>query len=87
MKWRSHTEIPETAETFTALIAVRDEDESFEGDGKDSKFYLLEGIWHWRKGKWSDENNDARVPPAEGFWWFPERELMDTLEKQFDDGA
>lgn len=72
MRWRTHLEKPDTtAEVFTALIAVRDDDGST---------FLMEGIFNWKDGAWRDENNRLRLLSEPEFWWLPEEELLEAVD-------
>lgn len=69
MNWRQHTEIPQTDEVFTAVLAARDETGS----------YLMSAIFHWKDGRWTDENDETHAPATTPFWWLPEAELLADL--------
>jgi hypothetical protein len=69
MNWRPHTQVPDGAEVFTALIAV-----DCDGDP-----YLL-GIFMWKNGEWIDEMDGAEIPAGTEFHWLPETELLQTLK-------
>lgn len=65
IRWRSHTERPQTDEPITALVAISDES----GDAR-----YLYGFVAWRRGRWECEiTSEPLVPP---FWWLPEGELL-----------
>lgn len=70
LRWRPHTETPDTDEVFTVVIAHQQSD----GD-----LLLLDNIYHWRNGVICAENNDDRRPP-EPYWWLPEDDLLALIE-------
>jgi hypothetical protein len=69
-RWRPHTELPDTDEVFTVVIAHQQ---------SDGGLLLLDNIYHWRNGAMCAENNDARRPP-QPYWWLPENDLLALIE-------
>lgn len=68
MNWRPHTE--PGVERTSVLIALFD-------DEPDGEPFLAEGLFHWRNGKWVNE--DSNIPlKHEKFIWLPESELFQT---------
>ena len=72
MNWRPHTQAPDGTEIFTALIAVRDEE-----DGEE--LFLL-GIYVWYHGKWLSEKEGRKIKDGRHFWWLPESEVLEGLQ-------
>lgn len=77
IKWRSHTEKPDT-ERMTALLAMPDE------EGEHHQPVLL-GIYMWWRGRFITEYEGRRA--REPYWWVPEDEVVASIAVSSGDAA